>query len=136
MQEKQHHILVVEDDDFMGALLEFVLERQHMRVTRVADGRAAQAWIDQNPPADAVVLDLMLPQLSGMDVLAHLRKQPAWAHQPVLILSALDTGGDIARAFQVGASDYLTKPFNPEELMARLHHGMAQSQGGACVASA
>jgi len=129
MQEKQQHILVIEDDDFMGTLLQFVLERQHMQVTRVSDGRSAQAWIDQNPAADAVVLDLMLPQLSGMDVLTHLRQHPAWAHQPVLVLSALDTGGDIARAFQAGASDYLTKPFNPEELMARLRHGLTQSQG-------
>ena len=136
MHDNKPHILVIEDDDFMGALLQFVLERQHMQVTRVADGRAALERIDQGAPVDAVVLDWMLPQVSGLEVLAHLRQHPDWAQRPVLVLSALDGGSDIARAFQAGASDYLSKPFHPEELLARLGHQLALASGGELVARA
>jgi two-component system sensor histidine kinase/response regulator len=136
MHDNKPHILVIEDDDFMGTLLQFVLERQHMQVTRVADGRAALERIDLGAPVDAVVLDWMLPQVSGLEVLAHLRQHPDWAQRPVLVLSALDGGSDIARAFQAGASDYLSKPFNPQELLARLGHQLAQASGGALVARA
>lgn len=120
MQEQQHSILVIEDDAFMASLLGFMLARQNLAVTRVADGQAALALLDGDQVPDAVVLDLMLPQVSGMQVLEAMKSRPGWADTPVVVLSALDTGGEIARAFQAGASDYVTKPFNPEEFMARL----------------
>lgn len=131
MSDKPNSILVIEDDDFTAALLQFLLERQQMQVTRVADGRAALNRIAQGHACDAVLLDLMLPQVSGTEVLRQLRQHPGWANRPVLVLSALDSGEDIAHAFTSGASDYLIKPFNPEELLARLEHRMAQSQGSA-----
>lgn len=120
MQEEKYSILIVEDDEFMAGLLDFVLARQNLRVTRVADGQAALALLETGARHDAVVLDMMLPQVSGMQVLERMKALPAWAETPVLVLSALDTGAEIARAFQAGASDYVTKPFNPEEFMARL----------------
>lgn len=113
-------ILVVEDDAFTLALLRFVLERQGLQVQTVADGPAALACIAQGPVPDAVLLDLLLPQVSGLAVLERLRQSPAWAQTPVVVLSALDAGSDLAQAFAAGASDYVTKPFNPEELLARL----------------
>jgi DNA-binding response OmpR family regulator len=113
-------ILVIEDDEFTASLLRFVLERQHMQVTRVADGRSAITLIDDAPAYDAVVLDLLLPQINGMEVLKRMQQHPDWETRPVIVLSALDDGSEIARAFAAGASDYLTKPFNPEELLARL----------------
>ena len=131
MPNKPSAILVIEDDDFTASLLQFVLERQQMQVTRVADGRTALNLIAQGHACDAVLLDLMLPQVSGTEVLRQLRQHPDWAQCPVLVLSALDSGEDMARAFAAGASDYLTKPFNPEELLARLEHRMAQAQGPA-----
>ena len=113
-------ILVVEDDAFTVALLRFVLERQGVQVQVVSDGPAALACMERGPVPDAVLLDLLLPQLSGLAVLERLRQHPAWANTPVVVLSALDAGSDLAQAFAAGASDYVTKPFNPEELIARL----------------
>lgn len=120
MQKEKHSILVIEDDEFMASLLGFMLARQNLQVTRVADGQAALAQLDGDQLPDAVVLDLMLPQVSGMQVLEGMKARQGWTDTPVLVLSALDTGGEIARAFHAGASDYVTKPFNPEEFMARL----------------
>jgi len=136
MNEKKPSILVIEDDEFTASLLQFVLVRQQMHVTRVADGRAALAWIEEGHACDAVVLDLMLPQISGMQVLMHMQQHPDWSSRPVLVLSAIDAGSEIARAFQAGASDYLTKPFNPEELLARLGRLLDQKVGRARVAGA
>ena len=120
-------ILVVEDDAFTTALLRFLLERQGLQVQTVADGPSALARLAQGPVPDAVVLDLLLPQVSGLAVLARLREQPAWAQTPVLVLSALDAGSDMAQAFAAGAHDYLSKPFNPEELLARLQRLLPQA---------
>ena len=120
MQADSHSILVVEDDEFMAALVRAMLERQQMRVSCVADGRAALERLDEGPVFDAVVLDLMLPQVSGLEVLAQLRQRAGWQDTPVLVLSAVDAGDEIARAFAAGASDYVVKPFNPEEFLARL----------------
>lgn len=127
-------ILVIEDDEFTASLLRFVLERQHMHVTRVADGRSAMALINDGHPCDAVMLDLMLPQISGMEVLMHMQQHPDWVSKPVIVLSALDDGSEIARAFQAGAADYLTKPFNPEELLARLARFLQTAPGSARAA--
>jgi DNA-binding response OmpR family regulator len=120
MQTQKPSILVIEDDEFTAALLRFVFERQQMQVTRVADGRSAMELIRDGHECDAVVLDWMLPQISGLEVLLQIQKHPGWASKPVLVLSAQDDGAQIARAFQAGAADYMTKPFNPEELLARL----------------
>ena len=120
MQADSHSILVVEDDEFMAALVRAMLERQQMRVSCVADGRAALERLDEGPVFDAVVLDLMLPQVSGLELLAQLRQRAGWQDTPVLVLSAVDAGDEIARAFAAGASDYVVKPFNPEEFLARL----------------
>ncbi len=113
-------LLVIEDDAFMAALLTFLFEREQMRVHCLADGRAALEQLAHAPEVDAVVLDLMLPQASGMEVLARLREQPLWAEVPVLVLSALDGGAEEAQALRAGANDYLSKPFDPQVLSARL----------------
>lgn len=129
-------ILIIEDDEFTASLLRFILERQQMQVTRVADGRAAMTLISDGHPCDAVVLDWMLPQISGMEVLTRTQQHPDWASKPVLVLSALDDGTEIARAFQAGAADYLTKPFNPDELLARLERLLLSVKGGVRAARA
>lgn len=127
-------ILIVEDDAFMASLLTFLLERQQMRVQHVADGRAALALLEGEAAFDAVVLDLMLPQLSGLDLLGQMRGRAAWSAMPVLVLSAVDAGAEIARAFEAGADDYMGKPFNPEEFLARLRRLLApRARGGARV---
>ncbi len=113
-------VLMVEDDTFMSALLVFMLERQGMSVTPLFDGADAMARIEGPCEHDVVVLDLLLPRHGGLDVLTRLRESQGWRQVPVLVLSALDKGEDIARAFALGADDFLTKPFNPDEMLARL----------------
>lgn len=114
------HILLVEDDRLTADLLRFVFERQGWQVTQVADGQAAQALLQGPAGFDAVVLDLLLPQLGGLALLAWLRGQPALGALPVLVLSALDGDEVPVQAFDAGASDFVRKPFNPDELLARL----------------
>jgi two-component system, OmpR family, alkaline phosphatase synthesis response regulator PhoP len=124
-------ILVVEDDAFMASLLRFLLERQGVNVTVRSDGRAAIDSLQGDALFDAVLLDLRLPQVSGMEVLAKVRALPAWARTPVLVLSALDAGAEVAAALDAGANDYMTKPFNPEELLARLRRLLPATGTGA-----
>lgn len=118
--DKPHTILVVEDDAFMADLLRFLFERAQMRVKVLSDGRQALEYLEGSPDVDAVVLDWMLPQVSGLDVLIRLRALPAWSQVPVLVLSAQDAGSEVVRALQAGANDHMTKPFDPQVLMARL----------------
>lgn len=120
MSPSSPHLLVIEDDAFMAALLRFLLERQGLQVTVLGDGRAALECLQSEARFDAVVLDLRLPQVSGMEVLTRMRALAAWSRTPVLVLSALDGGQEVAAALDAGAGDYLTKPFDPQELLARL----------------
>ncbi len=120
MSPSSPHLLVIEDDAFMAALLRFLLERQGLQVTVLGDGRAALECLQSEARFDAVVLDLRLPQVSGMEVLTRMRTLAAWSRTPVLVLSALDGGQEVAAALDAGAGDYLTKPFDLQELLARL----------------
>lgn len=121
----QHPVLIIEDDAFMAELLAFVLRRQGLQVSTVIDGEAAMQLLEGPCVYSAVLLDLLLPRHGGLDVLARMRQLPAWSQIPVLVLSALDKAEDITRAFEVGADDFISKPFNPDELLARLKARMA-----------
>lgn len=117
----QHRsVLIIEDDAFMARLLGFVLHRQGAIIEYAKDGVEAMERIEQACAFDAVLLDLLLPLHGGLEVLARMRQTPGWSEVPVLIVSSLDKGEEIARAFRAGADDFVTKPFNPDELVARL----------------
>lgn len=124
-------ILLIEDDAFTASLVRFMLERQQMRVTCIADGGKALQLLTETPSFDAVLLDWLMPQVSGLEVLVQLKQRPAWAGIPVMMLSAVDDGQEIARAFKAGANDYLTKPFDPQEMLARLTRFIPKFQAGA-----
>ncbi len=113
-------ILIVEDDAFTAQLLQFVFEREQYAVTWLPDGQQAQNHLQHQAPADVVLLDLMLPHVDGLDLLKQLRSLPAWQHTRVMVLSARDQTSDIRQAFALGADDYMTKPFDPQELLARV----------------
>ncbi|MEY3612724.1 MAG: Alkaline phosphatase synthesis transcriptional regulatory protein PhoP [Pseudomonadota bacterium] len=113
-------ILIVEDDPLTAQLLQFVFEREQCDVTWLADGQQAQSHLQEQPPADTVLLDLMLPHVDGLDLLKQLRSRPAWQHSRVMVLSARDQTSDIRQAFALGADDYMTKPFDPQELLVRV----------------
>lgn len=112
--------LVVEDDEHIAHLLQFMLQRAGYQVALQRDGRAAQAYIQQNPAPAVVLLDLMLPFVDGFQLVALVRAQPGWEQVPVLMLTAKTQERDIVRALDAGANDYILKPFQPDELLARL----------------
>ena len=114
-----HKILVCDDDELLTELLQFRLEAKGFDVVVACDGREALVSVKDSPP-DAVVLDAMMPGLDGFEVLRRLREDTATRDIPVIMLTARKGERDIVEALRLGASDYLSKPFIPDELSARL----------------
>ena len=116
----QQRLLIVEDDVHMAYLLGYLAEKERFAVERIADGRKAAERIDAGPAVDLVLLDVMLPYTDGFELLEKLRSNPAWKNVPVIILTSRTREHDAVRALSLGADDYLTKPFSPAELIARI----------------
>lgn len=114
------HVLVADDEPHIGRIVQLKLERGPYRVTLVPDGRAALERLEEEDDIDLVLLDIMMPHLSGLDVLAHLRGMPRRKHLPVIILTAKGQDADRERAMELGATDFWTKPFSPSKLLARI----------------
>ena len=110
-------ILVVEDDAPLASILTRVLREESYAVDHAEDGQEAE-WLAFENPYDLILLDLMLPIKDGITVLTNIRK--GGINTPVLILTARDAKEDIVKGLDVGADDYLTKPFSVEELLARV----------------
>jgi two-component system, OmpR family, response regulator len=110
-------ILVVDDEPKLAALIARALREDGHAADVAHDGRDA-LWMAKAAPYDAIVLDVMLPQVDGIQVLRRLRESGVWT--PVLLLTARDAVGDRVVGLDAGADDYLTKPFSFEELLARL----------------
>ena len=113
-------ILIVEDDEDISDLLVFMLERENFEVQLVADGGAAREIIRTLPPPSLVMLDIMLPYVSGYQLLADIREQAEWANVPVMMVSTKTMDKDIKRALNSGATRYVTKPFDPLELITQI----------------
>jgi len=113
-------ILIAEDDRDLGRLLVFSLQRRGYRALLAMDGRAALNAAFEHKP-DLILLDLMLPILHGYEVCRLLKSSPALARIPVIILTALVTTENKVKGFELGADDYLTKPFATPELLARIN---------------
>ncbi|MBK7857986.1 MAG: protein kinase [Archangiaceae bacterium] len=111
-------ILVAEDDAAAGALLEAFLEKHGFQVTVVTDGELALAAISMQRPFDAVILDVMMPRLTGLDVLKAARQLDLTV--PIIMVTALSSPEQIVSALDQGADDYVTKPYNLPVLLARL----------------
>ena len=112
-------ILVVEDEAALLALLRYNLERQGFHVEEATDGQEALTRIAEAKP-DLVLLDWMLPSLSGIEVCRQIRRRPATRDLPVIMVTARTEDGDAVRALDTGADDYITKPFAVEALLARI----------------
>lgn len=123
-----HHALVVEDNEHAAYLLEFMLKRSGFDVTVAANGRDARELIATLPPVDVVLLDLMLPYVSGFQLLNDMRDNKSWQHVPVLVVSAKVLEEDIVHALDAGANDYVTKPFRPQELLARVRRAITDRE--------
>ena len=113
-------VLVVEDDDHIAQVLRFMLERQGYRVTHLADGRAASAHIAAAEAPALILMDVMLPYLDGFELVALVRARPDWNAVPILMLTAKNTERDTVRALDAGANDFVSKPFEPNALLARV----------------
>lgn len=112
--------LVVEDDEHIAHLLRFMLEREKYTVHLARDGREGQAFIESQPVPTIVLFDVMLPFVDGFELVRLARAQPGWDTVPVVMLTAKTQERDIVRALDAGATDYILKPFQPNELLARL----------------
>lgn len=116
----QQRLLIVEDDVHMAYLLGYLAEKERFAVESIADGRKALERIERGDAVDLVLLDVMLPYTDGFELLEKLRAQDAWKRVPVIILTSRTREHDAVRALGLGADDYLTKPFSPAELVARI----------------
>lgn len=109
-------ILVVEDEYDIGDIIEQYLKREGMRVIRAMNGKQA-IEIHASQPIDLILLDIKLPELNGWEVLSKIRQK---AQTPVIMLTALDQDIDKVMALRIGADDFVVKPFNPNEVVARV----------------
>ncbi|MBL8553393.1 MAG: phosphate regulon transcriptional regulator PhoB [Phenylobacterium sp.] len=113
------YVLVVEDEDALATLLDYNLMKEGFRVERAADGEEALLRVAEEPP-DLVVLDWMLPKVSGVEVCRQLRAGSETRRTPVLMLTARGEEADKVRGLDTGADDYVVKPFAMSELVARI----------------
>ena len=112
-------VLLVEDDPGLTELLRYNLEREGLEVLATTDGEEGLALAQEQRP-DIIILDWMVPNLSGIEVCRRLRRDPELARIPVLMLTARAEETDRIRGLETGADDYITKPFSPRELIARI----------------
>ena len=120
-------VLVADDDADIRDLVEFKLVAAGFEVAAVADGQAALDHVLADPP-DLVVLDLMMPRMSGLEVCAALRQVPATAGLPIIMLTAKAQEADITLGLATGADDYMVKPFSPRELLSRVQAVLSRHQ--------
>ena len=119
MKRPRHNVMVVEDDPALRKLVHGYLETLGMAVVSVSDGRAALTHLKDSVP-DLICLDLMLPEFSGYDVCDSIRNTPALKDVPILVMSARTLPADRAQALDLGATAYLTKPFNRAEFVKQV----------------
>ncbi|MEO1014086.1 MAG: phosphate regulon transcriptional regulator PhoB [Pseudomonadota bacterium] len=112
-------VLVVEDEEAIATLLEYNLGKEDFDVIIVNEGEEALLKVEEAQP-DIVILDWMLPTISGVEVCRRLRSNPETGNIPVIMLTARSEESDRIRGLEIGADDYLTKPFSPGELIARM----------------
>jgi DNA-binding response OmpR family regulator len=113
-------VLVADDEPYIGRIIQMKLEDGPYRVELVHDGREALERLRGEESFDLVLLDIMMPHASGLDVLAELRQLPHRRSMPVIMLTAKGQDADRERAAEYGATDFLTKPFSPKKLLARI----------------
>ncbi len=131
-------ILVIEDDPDIVELLRYNLERESYTVTSAYTGAEGLARLRREHP-DLLILDLMLPEVSGFELCRQVRRDPELRDLPVIMLTARSEEADVIAGIELGADDYLTKPFSPRELTARVgavlrRMGRAEPPSGGAVA--
>jgi len=118
---ERRRILVVDDEPHIGRIIQFKLEQGPYDVVLAQDGIAALNLLRETQPFDLVLLDIMLPRIGGIELLAQLRRMPHREHLPVIMLTAKGNETDREQAEALGASDFIVKPFSPKRLLARIN---------------
>ncbi len=126
--ETERLILIIEDEPDLSKLLEFHLQHHGFETLAVYDGMAGLNEAIQRTP-DLILLDLMLPKIHGLEVCRLLRSAPGTRQVPILVLSALHTTATKIRGLDMGADDYMTKPFEFAELISRVNALLRRRQG-------
>ncbi len=124
------HVLVADDEPHIGRIIQTKLEQGPFRVTLVYDGAEAMRALEQYPDVALVLLDLMMPERTGLEVLAAMRGDPRWATLPCIILTAAGQDERYDEAMRLGASDFMTKPFSPKRMFARVVELTGASKDG------
>jgi DNA-binding response OmpR family regulator len=126
-------VLVVEDEEDIRELVSYHLLKEGYQVAGVASGEEALATAEARPP-DLILLDLMLPGVDGLTVCQRLRKNPRTESVPIVMLTAKGEESDIVGGLNLGANDYVTKPFSPKELVARVRAVLRRTESAAMPA--
>ncbi|MCT4625077.1 MAG: response regulator transcription factor [Schleiferiaceae bacterium] len=116
---KKKKIIIVDDEPMMRLLLKQIFNSQY-EVHVFNDGKEALSWMYAGSIPDAAVIDLQMPEMNGYELLDHLKKSGFFEKMPVFVLSAEETSSDRIKCLEMGAEDYVTKPFNPKELKIRV----------------
>lgn len=117
----EYKILIVDDVMSNVLLLKVLLTNEKFAIATASNGRQALEQVEKENP-DLVLLDVMMPDMSGFEVAQHLKSNPNTADIPIIFLTALNSTADIVKGFHVGANDFISKPFNKEELIIRVTH--------------
>lgn len=112
--------LIIDDDEDLVFLLRLLLLRDGFTVYTATTGREAKEFIASSKPTDIVITDLMLPYVSGFELIMEIRQNDQWANVPVVVLSGKGTERDAVMALNLGANDFVAKPYRPQELSARV----------------
>lgn len=112
-------ILIIEDDKDIVELVRYNLEKENFKITAASDGLSGLAQVRKSPP-DLLLLDLMLPKLSGLEICKQIRRDSSLNRLPILMLTARGDEADRVVGLELGADDYVAKPFSPRELVARV----------------
>ena len=115
------HILVADDEPHIRRILQTLLETADFHVDTQPDGTTAIKALEGHAPYDLILLDIMMPGATGLEVLSHIRELEHRKSTPVVILTAKGQDADREQAFSLGANDFLTKPFSPKKLLARIN---------------
>lgn len=123
MQRRSGHVLVVDDDALNRRLLTATLAREGIRTTSADDGEEALAAVKEDPP-DVILLDIEMPGIDGFEVLERIKGDQTTRHLPVIMISGLDDTQSVVRCLEIGADDFLPKPFDAAILRARVNAGL------------
>ena len=120
MAATTHHLLVVDDEPFIGRIVRMAFEKGPYRVSVAGDGKSALEALAGSPDIDLVLLDLNMPVMSGIDVMEAARRDPRFAHTAFVVLTAAGQIGQVERAKELGAAAVILKPFSPKKLYRQI----------------